>query len=217
MAGYFVRIQSLEGYEKCVRELADDESYKRILSISHKGDKKDPNPHYHITIDTQCKEKAFRKRMTKIFNKGKGNGHMSIKEWDGSDDANAYMFHEDNENANVIVSKGYSQQDISKFIERNTVVKSLVEDAKEKAAYKSEELALAKMKLKMEQGRPLTELEVGIAVYESCLENGKYIPNDFLLKCIVVNIMYKLSRDEDKPYMIKDMVIKALRLKNGDY
>mgnify|MGYP007090484853 CR=1 FL=1 len=37
----------------------------------------------------------MRKRFKLVFTKGKGNGHISITEWDGKIDAIGYVYHED--------------------------------------------------------------------------------------------------------------------------
>lgn len=125
-----MRIQQIDGYESLIKGLADVEDYTKVLCIAHKGTSDDPNPHYHLVIETIVKEKAFWKRMMAKFTKGKGNKHASHKLWDGKLEACSYMFHEDDDNANVIVSKGFSVDDISSIKLLNKEVKQRIEDAK---------------------------------------------------------------------------------------
>lgn len=127
--GYFVRIQQLEGYDDKIRSMGSYADYTRILCIAHKGDDKDPNPHYHIVIETNVRDKAFWKRIVKSFTSGKGNGHAAHKPWDGSINACSYMFHEDNENANIILNKGFSDDDIRRMKENNAEVQTRMQDA----------------------------------------------------------------------------------------
>lgn len=209
--GYFVRIVQKEGYVALIKGLGEVSDYTKILCVLHKGDKADPHEHYHISIATECKEKAFRKRMTGIFDKGKGNGHMSIKKWDGRIQANSYMFHEDGANANIIVSKGYSQEDISSFVKENAEVQKLVDNAKEKASWKLEALA---EKWFRDNGdtHNICLFEIGVKIYEIALEKEMYVPQDWLLKSMCVKILYKLADESHKQHMISECVKKALRL-----
>jgi len=128
--GYFVRIFEAPTYLDKVRSLADQEDYTRVLCIRHEADATDPHPHYHIILETTVRDKAFWKRMTKLFDQAKGNGNAAHKVWDGKLEACAYMFHEDNDNANIIVNKGFSEADILAMKALNKEVKQRMVDAK---------------------------------------------------------------------------------------
>lgn len=82
--------------------------------------------------------------MKKIFDQGKGNGHMSIKPWDGSNDACSYMFHEPD--AQIVVRKGVSDAQLVEFKARNQHVQAEVTKAKEKASWTIEEEAYQRLK-----------------------------------------------------------------------
>lgn len=127
--GYFMRVQRIEEYADKIRALGLVEDYTKILCVAHRGTNKDPNPHYHLIIETQVKDKAFWKRMTKIFNKGKGNSNASHVPWDGKIDACSYMFHEDDDDANIVLSKGFTDSDILRMKQVNSEVKARINDA----------------------------------------------------------------------------------------
>lgn len=82
--------------------------------------------------------------MKKIFDQGKGNGHMSIKPWDGSNDACSYMFHEPD--AAIVVRKGVSDAQLVEFKARNQHVQAEVTKAKEKASWTIEEEAYERLR-----------------------------------------------------------------------
>lgn len=135
--GYKVRLARLEGYDDLVKSLAEVPDYEKILGVSHNGDSKDPNPHIHLVIFTPVQEKAFAKRMNKIFDKGKGNGHMSrpvITDFAGCEPL-SYMFHEDNDNANIIINKGFADTDIIHYMSMNNKVKDVMKKKKEKGVH----------------------------------------------------------------------------------
>lgn len=125
-----MRIQQIDGYKSLIEGLASVEDYTKVLCVAHKGTSDDPNPHYHLVIETNVKDKAFWKRMTHLFNKGKGNEHASHKPWDGKLEACSYMFHEEDDNANIIISKGFSDDNILSIKALNKEVKERIDNAK---------------------------------------------------------------------------------------
>jgi len=200
-----MRLNIIESYEDKVRALAMTEDYTKVLAISHKGEKGE-NPHYHITFLTNVKPKAFRARMVKTFDLGKGNQHMSIKEWDGKDEANAYMFHE--KGYRMILNKGYSEDDILRFIKINEEVTKKVEKAKEKASWKLEEILVNKITLEVDKERikRMTSRDIAYYVLRECFESDKYQPNDFQLKGMCDRINYKLKEPTEKEMVIHDII-----------
>lgn len=193
MSGFCVRVNDypVEGLQKSywdrIKDL-NEPDYKAIIAVKHKGDSNE-NPHIHIVIRTQVKAQAFRVRMKKLFPEGKGNAHMSIKPWDGNEDACAYLFHEEDNNAKVI-NKGFSEEDIERFKKRNEAVKVEVEKAKGKASYLLEEEAynvLSKL-----PNPPRDDITIAKSVVRCAFNNNKYIPNDYQLRCIVSNIQFRL-------------------------
>lgn len=194
MSGFCVRIDRYDGYEERIATLALSGDYSRILSMEHEGSAKE-NKHWHLVITTQVEMQAFRKRMKKIFDKGKGNGHMSIVPWDGSEKSLSYLFHEDSP-TNVSapnVNKGYSQDDVSRFRSQNIVVQDLVKKAKGKASYLLEDEVV---KILQAKGGGFNDREVAKHILRCALDTGKYLPSDFMLKSMVDKIQYKLANGD---------------------
>ena len=110
--GYCVRVDARDGYAEKMLMLKSVTDYEAIVAIKHKGASGE-NPHYHMVVRTHVKDQAFRVRMRKVFDQGKGNGHMSIKPWDGNIDAISYLFHE-NEDEPLVLQHNVSNETIEK-------------------------------------------------------------------------------------------------------
>ena len=108
---YVLRLQDHEGY----RELFDScfgAAFDRVLCVRHTGKRRD-NPHYHFCLRTTYdKRDSLARHLKKFFTKGKGNKHMSLKCWDGREEALSYLFHEDGGPEMV---RGYSEDDIQRL------------------------------------------------------------------------------------------------------
>jgi len=82
-----IRIDEKEGYETLIRDTftpGDEGVFESSFCIKHVG-KTERNPHFHLAVKSRLRKETLRARLNLIFNKGSGNGHMSIKEWDGQD------------------------------------------------------------------------------------------------------------------------------------
>lgn len=92
---YFIRINDHEGYADAIREHFCD--YTDVVAVKHTG-KYGDNPHFHIAVKSHLKRPTLRARLVKVFDQGKGNEHMSIKEIQPGAFKNTvqYMFHEEN-------------------------------------------------------------------------------------------------------------------------
>lgn len=120
---YFCRIADLEGYRKLLTDKFISKDITHALALGHKGEHED-NAHIHIalTFAEAIKSDTLRKRFSLLFTLGKGNGHISVKKWDGNDRALSYMFHEETED--IVLSKGYSPEDIEKYKTKDQEVKA---------------------------------------------------------------------------------------------
>lgn len=207
MIGHFIRLAMLEGYVGLIQGMVEDTDYNKILCVSHKGNKDEPS-HYHICVGTSVKEDAMRKRMKKLFTKGKGNGHMSIKPWI-DDGAVSYCFHEQDEC--IVVNKGFTEEEITKAKKANGKIQEEIKKAKEKASWKLEEQAYNVLKAK--EKPYYTEMEIGMCVVTLALSGDKYVPNDWLLRAMVSKLQWRLAGNEYEQEMIVSAIVKkALRL-----
>jgi len=195
--GFCVRIDARDGYHERIRALAMCSDYKSIVGVRHKGASGE-NPHYHLVIRTSIKDQAFRVRLKKIFDQGKGNGHMSIKPWDGCGDAVSYLFHEDSD-ADLVIQHNVSDETIAQAKVRNEQVQKDVEKAKQRASWRLEDEIYDQIK---KEGLPARRYVDGVLCDDNtniaqklvltALRNGKYVPNDFLLRAMVRRIRFRL-------------------------
>jgi len=186
--GYCVRVDALDGYADKLPLLQASEDYKSIVAVRHKGNKGE-NPHYHFVVQTQIASQAFRVRMRKIFDQGKGNGHMSIKPWDGNNDAISYLFHED-ENTTLLVQYQVSDETIAQCKERNRQVTAMVNASKAKASWLLEEVVYEALKKSHPDGAG--EAYIGQQLILAALRNGKYVPQPWHIRAMTQRIEFRM-------------------------
>lgn len=189
-SGFCVRVQALEGYTDKVMSIGL--AYDLVAAMKHKGDKEDPNPHFHIVVKTSIENQTFRKRMKTLFPEGKGNGHMSIKPWDGNYDAISYLFHEAPDDP-LLVAVGLSDADVERARERNKNVMLIVEKAKDKASWKLEDEGYTHFKGKMD-----SDWNIGSWLMLQALRTGKYPPAPYHLKAMVTRIQFRLCEGDTR-------------------
>lgn len=191
--GYFVRVQALDGYREKLVMLSANQDYKSIVAVKHNGSTKE-NPHFHFVVQTEVELQAFRVRMRKVFDGAKGNEHMSIKKWDGNNNAISYMFHED-ENAVLLVQHNVSDETIKQCREHNRNVVALVNASKSKASWTLEEMVFDEIK----NVKYMSEADIGQRLILAALRNGKYVPQPWHIKAMTQRIQFrKLEGHEEK-------------------
>jgi len=213
-SGYCVRVQAMEQYAERMRMLAQVSDYQAIVAVKHRGSTQE-NEHYHMVIKTQVKEQAFRVRMKKVFDKGKGNAHMSMKAWDGNIDAISYLFHEDEEAA-LIVQHNVTDEIIEKARERNREVQTKIEQAKKRASWTIEEELLEHYKTSKREPSDTYTIAKDIVLH--ALRMDKYVPNDFQLKAMAHKISFKLidgDLDKEEKFAV-DYIAKAFRMNDEE-
>jgi len=194
--GYCVRVDALDGYADKIAMLSAHSDFQSIVGVKHLGTTKE-NPHYHFVIKTVVKDQAFRVRLRQIFNAGKGNGHMSIKSWDGRPEAISYLFHEDPD-AVLVIQYNVSDETISEAKVLNRQVQQMVLDAKTKASWRAEEIVYEQL-VKERAGwrdfcRPsgFTDVQIATRLILTCLRTGKYAPQQWLVRAMTERIQFKL-------------------------
>lgn len=185
--GYCIRVNAYDGYLEKARAMVL--AYNWVAGMAHKGDSKTPNPHYHFVIKTNLEDGTIRKRMKTIFDKGKGNGHMSITKWDGNIDAVAYLFHEDPD-AELTFRRSITDEYITDARNRNKRVLVEVAKSKGKASWTLEEDVWKQ--LDMTKAQTYKSRDIAKMIYLTALRNGKYAPNDYLCKAMVTKIIFRL-------------------------
>lgn len=195
--GYCIRVDALDGYGDKLPLLTACQDYKSIIAVKHKGTSKE-NPHYHLVVRTDVQQQAFRVRMRKIFDQGKGNGHMSIKQWDGNNDAIAYLFHED-EDTTVLVQHNISDETVAQAKARNRQVAEMVQASKAKASWHLEEIVYEQLKGDDKQH---DDQYIGKLLILSALRHGKYVPQPWHIRAMTERIQFRrlngVEEDEDR-------------------
>ena len=109
-----IRIDERDGYPELIEKVFKGEDYASAMVVKHLG-KEGRNPHYHAVCEAYYTKETMRYRLNKVFDKGSGNGHMSLKEWDGDKKAIQYLLHEckspEDVEANVKVNVGERYED----------------------------------------------------------------------------------------------------------
>jgi len=108
------------------------------LAVYHKGEKGD-NPHFHM-VSTHSKEiqkQSWDVKLKKLFQVS--GAQFSSKIWDAnldSEGAGSYLFHEDPDNAPILLQKGVSADKIQKLKDVAKVVNKVIAVNREKAETK---------------------------------------------------------------------------------
>lgn len=213
--GYCVRVDARDGYREKLTMLSMHTDYEAIVAVKHKGAYNE-NEHYHLVIKTAVKDQAMRVRLRKVFDAGKGNGHMSIKPWDGRQEAIAYLFHEDPD-AELLLQHNVSDAVITEAKLINRQVQQMVLDAKTKASWRAEEIVYQEI-VDDRTRRPrtgynsmmappppwevLSDTQIAKRLILVCLRTGKYTPQPWLIRAMTERIQFRLlngvDEDEDK-------------------
>lgn len=198
--GYCVRLDDHEGYKKIIKSLPEvHPDFIAILAMRHKGRFKE-NPHFHLVITTSIKMQSFRVRLKKLFTLGKGNGHMSIKEWDGSERALSYLFHE--EDPYIILQYGYSDEDMLRFMAMDEEVKDEYKKTKKNASSQREalikmtiEALIADTQLYDKRKVNLAHQIVAYHVWDVCKDNQINLPHKFNLEHIIRTVQLHFAEN----------------------
>lgn len=218
--GYCVRVQAFDGYASKIKQLALVPDYQSIVAIKHKGGTGE-NPHYHLVVRTDVKDQAFRVRMKKVFDQGKGNAHMSIKNWDGALEAISYLFHEEPDGP-LVIQHNVSNETIDKARELNKSVLKKVAEAKSRAAWRLEDAVYEDLIVKYQRhpkymiatGEHIQD-EIGKVIVLHALRHDKYVPNDYLLRAMVTKLRFRLlDGDPDTEERLADQIVARVFHRN---
>lgn len=189
MNQYAIRIDDREGYKELLTTFFTEVDYKDVLIVSHSG-RTGENIHYHICVSTTLKSQALRKRLKVVFTLGKGNGHMSLKDWDGNEKALSYMFHEDE--ATIIYNKTYSTDDISRFKEINATVQADIKN-------NSPNTIVSKVVTDLLENpkRYRDHKSIFFAISTIIYENGDFFPNKFQMDRWITKVQMLLCQDDE--------------------
>ncbi|WP_445779404.1 hypothetical protein [Shewanella sp.] len=196
MNTYSLRLDEKQDYKDLILQM---EEMGQMFVVKHQGKKKN-NPHFHFAIQTDVKKDAYRKRLKKIFTKGSGNGHMSLKDWDGEMLYIQYLTHECKDinelKDNILINTiGYDDATLVDLLARsrnivdgmtannpvNVVQKIIVRLTEEKVF------------------KPTPSLIFHMIMEWYGKQEGKWYPNRFQMDNYIMYILGQMSRIADAP------------------
>lgn len=185
-----IRLDHREGYEEMIPEWITKIDALSALVVKH-NPKKGENKHYHMCIICNLKVNAVRNSLSRYFTKGKGNGHHSVKIWDGNEKALSYLFHD--EEYVIIENLGYTNDDIERF-------KQSCDDIKDDLKVNGTSNTLCKAIEKLRQRYPkkykYDKPEICHAIWDVQKELGNWFPNKFQLERWIMKIQGDVSENE---------------------
>lgn len=198
---WFVRSDGPESFlrQKC-GELATQMDVKAVLAVYHEGDSKE-NPHMHAVVElsSEPQKQSFDVRIKKLFEITKKSNY-STKIWDGIRDAGAasYMFHE--EQASILVNKGWTVEELATAKAANAAVQKVVAVNKQRA--KTTLPVRAKEHFVGQQPGKYEILEYMIELIHA---GEVYHPGEFMLKRYVEEVELQLLGKNDLGYYVRDL------------
>lgn len=178
---YVLRLQALDGYQAKFDTVFNDR-FSRVLCVHHTGRKGD-NPHYHFCFTTDYKKQALRVYLKGHFDLAKGNRHLSLKDWDGSDKACSYLFHE---GTSEIMCKGFSDDQLTSFKEKNTEVQA-------KMVRPNMVVDRAVEILVQKTGSP-SKRDMFNVLFDIYKDSGEWLPNKFQWERVINKVRLELAR-----------------------
>lgn len=157
-----------------------------LLATHHLGDTKE-NPHIHfvVKLGSKIQKQSFDIRFKKVFNPDKKSS-WSTKPWDGQDAACSYLFHEST--ADVIINKGFSDEEIDKFKKLNESVQKVVAINKAKGANRIVDRVLHEIE---KDDKSYNREDIFTRLITLIRDGEMYEPGDYRLKAITEEIYLK--------------------------
>lgn len=201
---YVLRLQALDGYSNKFLEIFGDR-FSRVMYVFHTG-KKGDNPHYHFCLTCDYKKPALRAELKKYFNLAKGNRHLSLKTWDGSERACSYLFHEGTE---PVVIRGFTDIEVEKFREANQDIQLEIKD-------KSPNRICTAMYEKFKGHQP-SKFQLFSSIMDECRFNGSFYPNKFQMDRWIMKIEGMLTENEEQTTNWDSLKVRWYRQYYGDF
>jgi hypothetical protein len=205
--GYCIRIDERAGYIEKIPGLALYTEITHLVVVKHRGRSRE-NPHFHLVVRAFIKLPALRAKLRKIFDNGKGNGHMSIKAWDYKEEALSYLFHEEEVDTPLLL-KGWSDQEVSGWKARNTQVQK----DSQGASYKAVDLAIMQLERDLNGSAASWEViedEYIFNVIMGCIRDTKlHWPSKFQMRHYIDQVKKEIAQRDDDTWNLA--VIKFRR------
>uniref|UniRef100_UPI004048C25A hypothetical protein n=1 Tax=Flavobacterium sp. TaxID=239 RepID=UPI004048C25A len=198
---YFLRLQALDGYQAKFVDVFGDR-FSRVLCVHHTGRKGD-NPHYHFCLTCDYKKQALRVYLKQHFDLAKGNRHLSLKDWDGSDKACSYLFHEGTE---PVLWAGFSQTQIDSFKAANTVIQSKL--------VRPDMIVARALQILLQKAGDLSSDKRAMfnILFDIYKDNGEWLPNKFQWERVInkLRLEYARARGDGSVAVLKSVLFNEI-------
>lgn len=187
---WFVRATLPHGTAMSATQLVEPWCNK-LLVVAHVGEQNERHHvHLAVSLNTTLTKQSVDLKLQKIY--GVKGSDYSSKIWDGSDNVLSYMFHETS--APVFSRKGYTDEDIARYVEMNAQVQKIVEVNKQRAPGRKVDQVV---QMFIEDNKTPSREEVGL-VFIRMIRNGEcYEPGDFKLKQMIEEVIIKCMPESD--------------------
>lgn len=189
---WFVRVDGNHGWlEAKLKQFAEKIDVKAMLCALHVGSKKD-NPHCHFVVEmsSEVQKQSYAVRVKNHFEITKKTEY-AIDIWDGERGAGAcsYLFHE--EDAKIVINKGFTEDDLQRARDANVAVQKVVAVNKEKASKNLVGRALEHFQDK--KNMPYMKVEILTWMLQEIKEGNHYYPGEYRLKQFVEEVELGLN------------------------
>lgn len=142
-----------------------------------------------LQLTSELQKQSLDVRIKTLF--GVKGADYSSKPWDGADAAGGYMFH-DVEYISI-ANKGFTDEEIKRYIDLNQKTQKVIAINKEKGANKNVEAVLEIFK----NDKP-SKIEVATEFLRRVREGLMYDPGDWKLKSMTEEVLMKLCKNNEE-------------------
>jgi len=171
----------------------------KVLVATHVGERNE-GEHIHLVVvlKSNLQKQSFDTRLKNIYGV-KGNANYSSKPWDGDDRVCSYLFHD--KNAEIILNKGYSTEDLDRYRKLNDDVQKVITINKDRASSRHVDKV---HQLIIDSGRKWNRRDI-LSEFVNRIRAGEmYDPGDFRMKCYIEELMMKQLTDEEVGAYVND-------------
>jgi len=201
---WFVRVDGpLEFLREKCKEHSQHIDVVAMLAAYHVGQKKE-NPHCHfvVQLSSSPQKQSYAVRLKGLFAIEKRTQY-ALDTWDGNRGAGAcsYLYHEDG--AEILVNKGFTEQELADARSANIAVQRVIAVNKEKASNKFVDKAIAHFK----EGS-VTNRELLSYFMRLCKDGECYWPGVYRAKQLIEEVRIKMADDQDFENLVDEMEFK---------
>ena len=194
---YAIRVTHNQLYEDHLPQTFPEEEFSEVLGVYHTG-KSRTNPHMHIIIKTNILLQTLRKKLKAAWTLGQGNGHMSIKKFDGARKGYSYMFHEHERSGfRVVMNRGFTGGELEEFISHHQVtIKSIKDNSPNQILERIAEKLLREKPNKHQYDYD----DLGPLIWNDLRERGQWMPNKFQMERWLMKLCTLLTPEHSKTW-----------------